>query len=104
MQTILVFDIGDNRLRKKVEDDCMDAGMLRIQFSTFMGDLDECRRAELAGLIKNRADAAKKTEKRKFVVHILPLCAADFEKARTLRHGTGWRPVQPVIKAPFMLL
>ena len=54
MQTLVIYDIPDDRARTRVADICLDYGLLRIQFSAFMGDLSRTHQEELMLQIKRR--------------------------------------------------
>ncbi len=86
MQTLVVFDIGSNKLRAKVENACRDYGLERAQFSAFIGDLSPQRRANLAvrflTLITEHRTREKEDEKQQaLIIHMYPICSADFESA-----------------------
>lgn len=54
MQTLLIYDIPDDRARTKIADVCLDYGLLRIQFSAFLGELSRTHQEELMLQIKRR--------------------------------------------------
>lgn len=54
MQTLLIYDIPDDRARTKIADVCLDYGLLRIQFSAFLGELSRTHQEELLLQIKHR--------------------------------------------------
>ena len=54
MQTLLIYDIPDDRARTRVSDVCLDYGLERIQYSAFMGDLSRTHQEELMLQIKRR--------------------------------------------------
>ncbi len=54
MQTLLIYDIPDDRVRTKVADACLDYGLQRIQYSAFMGNLSRTHQEELLLKIKKR--------------------------------------------------
>ncbi len=54
MQTLLIYDIPDDRARTKIADVCLDYGLLRIQFSAFLGELSRTHQEELMLHIKRR--------------------------------------------------
>ena len=47
VQTVVIYDIPDDRLRLKVSEACLDYGLERIQFSAFRGTLTRNKREEL---------------------------------------------------------
>lgn len=54
MQTLLIYDIPDDRARTRVADACLDYGLLRIQFSAFLGELSRTHQEELLLQIRKR--------------------------------------------------
>jgi CRISPR-associated protein Cas2 len=54
MQTLVIYDIPDDRVRTRIADVCLDYGLLRIQFSAFMGELSRTHQEELLLQIKKR--------------------------------------------------
>lgn len=71
MQTLVVYDITSNRIRKRVGDACLDFGMERIQKSAFFGDLNRNRQEEL---MKRIGGALAKY---KGNVQMFPICDKD---------------------------
>lgn len=47
MQTLVIYDVPDDRVRYRVSEACKDYGLQRIQWSAFFGDLNHNRRQEL---------------------------------------------------------
>ena len=86
MQTVVAYDIGDTRIRNRIERACRDAGMQRTQFSAFLGECNEDRRARLveriASVIEQHAlNEDNDQREQKLFVQVFPICAADFAKA-----------------------
>jgi CRISPR-associated protein Cas2 len=52
--TLLMYDIENDRIRRKVAEDCKDAGLERIQYSVFRGPMTRTRRAELVAKVRSR--------------------------------------------------
>ncbi|HPC15463.1 MAG TPA: CRISPR-associated endonuclease Cas2 [Candidatus Hydrogenedentes bacterium] len=108
MQTLVAFDIGNDRLRKQVETACRDAAMERTQFSAFLGELDEDEREKLLDTIQQLIRQYLKQEKkddqdRKLCIQMFPICAADFNKAVQLGRESR-TPVEPCRLPPIMIL
>lgn len=101
MQTITAYDIGDDRLRRRIEIACRDLGMQRIQNSAFLGELNDQQRQRLRDkihqLVKNHKPPAPPPGQKAPALHIqiFPLCAADFAKAITINKN-GCHPTEPV--------
>lgn len=47
MITLVIYDIPDDRVRQRVATACLDAGLARIQYSAFIGNMNTNRRREL---------------------------------------------------------
>jgi len=54
MQTLVIYDIPDDRARTRVADACLDYGLLRVQYSAFLGEMTRTHQEELLLLIKRR--------------------------------------------------
>lgn len=89
MQTLVAYDIGDTRVRNRIERICRDAGMRRAQFSAFLGECDEERRARLLERLalvveKHALNENEEQRAQKLVVQVFPICAADFAKSAVI--------------------
>lgn len=71
MMCVVVYDVPDDAARLKVSETCLDYGLARIQYSTFLGEMSTTRQTEL--LLKVR----KKLRGRAANVQIFPLCEHD---------------------------
>ncbi|HLI47388.1 MAG TPA: CRISPR-associated endonuclease Cas2 [Chthonomonas sp.] len=71
MQVFVVYDIVDDKLRTKIADICLDYGLKRVQYSTFMGELSTNRRQELVLKLRSRFKTAEGC------VYVLALCERD---------------------------
>jgi len=47
LRTLVIYDIEDDRIRLKISETCLDYGLVRIQFSAFLGTLNRNKREEL---------------------------------------------------------
>ena len=72
MQTLVVYDIPNDRARTKIADACQDYGLDRIQYSAFLGDLQRTHQEEL--LIK----IGKQLGQRPGKVHLFAICEKDW--------------------------
>src|SRR5947209_5334929 len=52
VQCLVIYDIGSDRVRRKIADICLDYGLERIQFSAFMGNLNATHQTELYRLLQ----------------------------------------------------
>ncbi len=67
-----MYDIVEDKPRTKVAKACEKAGIYRVQYSVFLGDLNKTQRKELKCIIEELIDA--ETDK----VYIFPMCKEDF--------------------------
>jgi len=47
MQCLVIYDISNDRVRTKIADVCLDYGLARVQFSSFLGNLSGTHQTEL---------------------------------------------------------
>ncbi|RLI77790.1 CRISPR-associated endonuclease Cas2 [Archaeoglobales archaeon] len=52
MFTLVIYDISDDRIRKRISDICKRFGLNRIQKSAFLGNITSSRRKELVRKLK----------------------------------------------------
>jgi CRISPR-associated protein Cas2 len=83
MQTIVIYDITDDRIRARVADVCLDYGLERIQYSAFLGELGPNRREEL--LLKIKRCIGRKQAR----VHLFPICDKDLRLRKEVNVGKG---------------
>lgn len=74
MLTWVVYDISDDKARKKISDACLDYGLERVQWSVFLGEINSNQKDELALKCKNLMDTESDS------VYIFPMCKEDFKK------------------------
>lgn len=46
-RTLVIYDIESDKIRLRVSEACLDYGLVRIQYSAFLGMLNRNRREEL---------------------------------------------------------
>lgn len=85
VQTLVIYDIVDDRLRTKISETCKDYGLQRIQYSAFLGDLNRNRREELQQRLKRLLG------KKEGNIQIYPLCDKDV----ALRVEIQYKPPPP---------
>ncbi len=73
MQTLVIYDIPDDKIRYKIADRCKDAGLARIQYSAFIGDLNHNRREQLYHRLR------KTLGKREGNIQLYPICDKDIK-------------------------
>jgi len=47
LRTLVIYDIENDRIRLRISETCLDYGLMRIQFSAFLGTLNRNKREEL---------------------------------------------------------
>lgn len=84
---LVIYDITSDPLRTQVMETCKDAGLVRVQYSCYAGDLSRNRvdmlELDVADLLR-RSDAAPTD-----AVYLLPLCDECFRRKRLV--GFQWR-------------
>jgi CRISPR-associated protein Cas2 len=85
MVTLVSYDVPDDRLRLQVSHACMDFGLMRIQYSVFVGFMVLARRRELE--LRLRRILYNEPAN----IRIFPLCERDLALAREISVG-GYRP------------
>jgi len=71
MWTLVIFDIPDDKTRNKIGNACKDYGLIRIQYSAFLGDINYNRRGELYQRLQRTIG------KYEGDIQIYPLCEKD---------------------------
>jgi len=78
MQTYVVYDIVEDRVRKRIADTCLDYGLARVQYSAFCGNLSRDRREALALKLAQRLGRAVGK------IEIVPVCDKDKAQVRRI--------------------
>jgi CRISPR-associated protein Cas2 len=76
--TLIVYDIPDDRKRSKVADALLDYGLDRIQFSAFLGALLPTHQQEL--MLKVKKILGRKAGN----IQLFPVCADDWAKRKVI--------------------
>ena len=74
MLTWVMYDIPKDKVRNKIAKACQEAGIFRVQYSVFLGDLDKAQRKELQIIIEELIDEALDS------VYIFPMSEDDFNQ------------------------
>ncbi len=69
----VIYDISNDKIRKKISDKCLSYGLLRIQKSVFAGSLNKNRIDELRVFCENIIEENDK-------VYIIEVCEKCFGK------------------------
>ena len=75
---ILVYDISDDRTRARVADACLDYGLDRIQYSSFLGTLARTHQEEL--MLKIR----RLVRRHGGNIQLYPLCEKDWAERQVI--------------------
>ena len=72
MHTYVIYDIVEDRTRKKVSEACLDYGLQRIQYSAFRGNINATRRSALEKRL------IQELGKQEGKIEIITVCEKDF--------------------------
>ena len=87
MRTLVIYDISDNRKRKRVAEACLDYGLERIQWSAFEGELTPAERRELAARCRSILGKGKDRGE----VQFIPVCEKDLVLRDAVTTANGRR-------------
>ncbi|GEM_PF-480160 len=76
LETLVMYDVECDRVRSKVADACLDYGLQRLQYSVFIGELNNNRAEELMRRLKRIVG------KQQAVIHLFPVCDKDLKLSR----------------------
>ncbi len=93
MLTWVMYDIPKDKTRNKIAKTCEEAGIYRVQYSVFLGDLNNAQRKELITSILDLMDANEDS------VYIFPMCSDDFDKCKLLGKAFDKEPIADEVKA-----
>jgi CRISPR-associated protein Cas2 len=71
LKCLLIYDIADDKVRGKVAEVCLDYGLQRIQYSSFLGEMSRNRQGEIMLKLKRVIGQVEAN------VQIFPLCEKD---------------------------
>ena len=84
--TLVVYDIPDDRKRAKIADALLDYGLDRIQFSAFLGALLPTHQQELMLKVK------KILGRQPGNIQLFPVCAEDWAKRKVIDQSEKEQP------------
>lgn len=76
--TLVIYDIPDDRKRTRIADVCLDYGLDRIQFSAFLGWLLPTQQEELFLKLK------KTLGKKEGNIQLFNICLADWRRRKVI--------------------
>ncbi len=91
----VVYDMPENKPRRKVAKACLNAGIYRVQKSVFLGELNLNQIDELTLKINSLMDEARDS------VYIFPMCREDFSKVKLLGQAFNKEYVTDEIRTRF---
>jgi len=83
MQCLVIYDISNDSVRRKVADLCLDYGLTRIQYSAFLGNLSTTHQTELYRRLQRTLG------KRKGNIQIMPFDQRSFSARRSVGQTAG---------------
>lgn len=96
MLTWVIYDIVEDKPRTLVAKACQRAGIYRVQYSVFLGDLNSNEIDELALKIEELID--KESDR----VYVFPMCKEDFSKVKLLGQAFDQQLVSDKIRELFL--
>ena len=82
MQTLVIYDIPDDKIRNQVGEACKDYGLERIQYSAFLGEINHNRRGELYQRLRRTLGRDEGN------IQIYPFCEKDIKlKSEIINSG-----------------
>ena len=78
MQTLVIYDIPDDKIRNKIGNACKDYGLERIQYSAFLGEINHNRRDELFQRLRRTLGREEGN------IQVYPLCDKDIKLKRII--------------------
>lgn len=83
MQTLVIYDIEEDRARNRISEACKDYGLRRVQKSAFRGDLNTNRREMLFQRLQHTLG------RRAGSIQIYALCDRDAAEILTIEQVNG---------------
>jgi len=81
MQTLVIYDVENDRVRNRVAEACKDYGLVRVQKSAFRGDLNTNRREMLFQRLQQTLLRQAGS------IHIYVLCDRDVKEILTIEQA-----------------
>lgn len=96
MLTWVMYDIQKDKARNKVAKCCERAGIYRVQYSVFLGELNKTKRKELSCQIEELIDPGQDR------VYIFPMCREDFDQCELMGQAFDKNLITDELKALLM--
>lgn len=91
----VMYDITDDRNRRRIVKATQEAGLYRVQYSVFLGTIRPNRLDELCLQIEDNIDEDNDR------VYIFPMCSKDFKKVVTYGQAFDEKLINDEVKALF---
>lgn len=88
-----MYDIVKDKARNKVAKACQKAGIYRVQYSVWLGDINKTKVKELRTIIEDLIDLSVDR------VYIFPMCREDFHSCVLLGQAFDPKLVTDEVKA-----
>lgn len=92
----VMYDIKNDKIRTKVAKACQEAGIYRVQYSVFLGELN---RGQIRELREKIEDLINKNEDS---TYIFPMCREDYNQCILLGQAFDEDLITDEIKALFL--
>ncbi|MDP8204432.1 MAG: CRISPR-associated endonuclease Cas2 [Candidatus Tenebribacter mawsonii] len=96
MLTWVMYDIPKDRTRNKIAKLCEESGIYRVQYSIFLGELNNAQRKELTINLKDLMNNDEDS------VYVFPMCNEDFNKCKLLGQAFNKELIADEIKTLFL--
>lgn len=96
MLTWVMYDIQKDKIRNKVSKFCEKAGIYRVQYSVFLGEMNKTKRKELRCQIEELINPEIDR------IYIFPMCTEDFKQCELIGQAFDPALITDEIKA-FMM-
>jgi len=96
MLTWVMYDIVKDKIRNKVSKCCEQAGIYRVQYSVFLGEMSRTKCKELTCKIEDLINPEIDR------VYIFPMCNEDFKSCQLLGQAFDPELITNEIKAFFL--
>ncbi|HLV09208.1 MAG TPA: CRISPR-associated endonuclease Cas2 [Halanaerobiales bacterium] len=81
MHTLVIYDISEDKIRNRIAEVCKDYGLARIQWSAFLGNLNNNRREELYLRLM------KTLKNNQGNIQLYPICSKDICLKKEINNG-----------------
>ena len=91
-----IYDIVEDRARKKLADKAIEQGLYRVQKSVFLGNIDNNLMDELLVYAEEMIDPDEDS------IYVFPMCQDDFKKVELLGQAFDKAMVNDEISSLFL--